>query len=75
MKLRAYTVIIEPDEPRGFHAWVPALSGCHSAGKTYAEAKRNIREAIDLYIESLEARGQSIPKERTRVTEVEVEVA
>jgi predicted RNase H-like HicB family nuclease len=75
MKLRSYTVIIEPDEPGGFHAWAPALPGCHTDGKTYAEAKRNIREAIDLYIESLEARGQPIPKERTRVTEVEVEVA
>lgn len=57
MKLRSYTVIIGPDEPKGFHAWVPALPGCHTAGRTYAEAKRNIREAIDLYVESLEARG------------------
>lgn len=75
MKLRSYTVIIEPDAPNGFHAWAPALPGCHSAGKTYAKAKRNVREAIDLYIESLEARGQAVPKERTRVTEVLVEVA
>ncbi len=75
MKLRSYTVIIEPDEPKGFHAWAPALPGCHTAGRTNTETKQNKREAIDLYIESLEARGQSIPKERTRVTEVEVKVA
>jgi predicted RNase H-like HicB family nuclease len=75
MKLRSYTVIIEPDEPKGYHAWAPALPGCHTAGRTYAEAKRNIREAIDVYIESLEARGQAIPKERTRITKVELKVA
>jgi predicted RNase H-like HicB family nuclease len=74
MKHRRYTVIIEPDEPTGYHAWVPALKGCHSAGKTLAEAKRNIREAIDLYLESLESRGLSAPKETTYVAEVVVEV-
>jgi predicted RNase H-like HicB family nuclease len=68
-------VIIEPDEPKGFHVWVPALKGCHSAGITVADAKRNIREAIDLYLESLGARGLPIPRESTRVAEVQVEVA
>jgi predicted RNase H-like HicB family nuclease len=75
MKSRTYKVIIEPDEPKGFHAWAPALRGCHSAGLTVAQAKRNIREAIDLYLESLEARGLPIPRESTHVAEVEVEVA
>ncbi|MGD0651558.1 MAG: type II toxin-antitoxin system HicB family antitoxin [Verrucomicrobiia bacterium] len=75
MKSRRYKVIIEPDEPKGFHVWVPALRGCHSFGTTVDEAKRNIREAIDLYLESLEARGLPIPRESTRVAEVQVEVA
>ena len=75
MKSLHYKVIIEPDEPHGFHAWVPALPGCHSAGKTVAEAKRNIREATDLYIESLEARSLPIPKERTQIVDLAVKVA
>ncbi len=75
MKCYHYTVIIEPDEPSGYHAWVPALKGCHSAGKSVAMAKKNIREAVDLYLESLGARGLPIPKERTLVAEVEVEVS
>jgi predicted RNase H-like HicB family nuclease len=75
MRSLRYKVIIEPDEPSGYHAWAPALQGCHSAGKTSAEAKRNIREAIDLYLESLEARGLPIPEERTQVTELLVKVA
>jgi predicted RNase H-like HicB family nuclease len=33
----------------------PSLPGCISQGKTRAEAIENIREAIALYIEALEA--------------------
>lgn len=36
-----FTVVIEPDE-RGYHAFVPALPGCHSFGDTVEEAKTNI---------------------------------
>ncbi len=75
MKSLRYKVVIEPDEPSGYHVWVPALKGCHSAGKTMMQAKRNIREAIDLYLESLEARGLPIPKERTHVAEIAIQVA
>ena len=43
-------VIIEPDGKR-FHAYAPALPGCHTHGKTIAEAQKHIGEAIELYIE------------------------
>jgi predicted RNase H-like HicB family nuclease len=33
---------------------VPALPGCISEGDTIGEARRNIREAISLYLEPLE---------------------
>jgi predicted RNase H-like HicB family nuclease len=75
VKAKHFTVIIEPDAPRGFHAWVPDLPGCHSDGRTAALAKRRIREAIDLYLETLESRGLPLPIPRTQVTEVLVEVA
>lgn len=44
--------------------WVaecPSLTGCISQGRTRAEAIENIREAIALYIEALEADGLSVP--------------
>jgi predicted RNase H-like HicB family nuclease len=44
--------VIRPDKPKGFHASVPNLPGCHSFGDTIAEAKENILEAIELYLES-----------------------
>ncbi len=52
MQYYNYTIVIEPDED-AFHAYVPALRGCHSCGDTYQEAKDNIKEAIELYLESL----------------------
>jgi predicted RNase H-like HicB family nuclease len=43
MKLLA---VIEQDESGYYFAEVPALPGCVSQGKTIAEAKENIKEAI-----------------------------
>jgi predicted RNase H-like HicB family nuclease len=45
------TVVIEPDGD-GFHAKVPALPGCGTWGKTETEARRLIKEAVQLYLES-----------------------
>lgn len=39
----------------------PSLPGCLSQGRTRAEAIENIREAIALYLEALEADGLSAP--------------
>jgi predicted RNase H-like HicB family nuclease len=55
-----FTVVIEPDV-EGFHAYVPALPGCHSFGDTLDEARANITEAMQLHIESMEADGESVP--------------
>jgi predicted RNase H-like HicB family nuclease len=55
-------VILHPGED-GF--WViecPSLPGCISQGSTREEAIENIKEAIALYIESLEAHGESVPE-------------
>jgi predicted RNase H-like HicB family nuclease len=46
MKLR---VVIEPDEDV-FVAYCPELPGCVTYGKTEDEAKRNIADAIELYL-------------------------
>jgi len=41
-----YTVIFETQTEGGYHAFCPALPGCHSEGDTLDEATANIREAI-----------------------------
>jgi predicted RNase H-like HicB family nuclease len=53
-------VIIYPGEDGYFVAECPSLPGCISQGKTRAEAIENIREAIQLYIEVLIEKGQSL---------------
>ena len=51
MKLR---VVLEPSEEGGYTATVPALPGCISEGDTKEEALRNLRVAIELYLEPVE---------------------
>jgi len=51
MRLR---VILEPSEEGGYTVIVPSLPGCISEGGTREEALHNIREAIELYLESIE---------------------
>lgn len=62
MNTYKFTVVIEPDE-EGFHAYVPALPGCHSCGATIDEAHSNIVEAMELHIESLGEDGEPVPTE------------
>ena len=56
-----YRVIIEQDEDGMFTAEVPSLPGCISQGKTRQEALINIKEAIDVYLESLKDHSEPIP--------------
>ena len=69
-----YRVIIEQDEVGGFVAVVPALPGCISGGKTREEALRNIRQAIEVYVESLKAHDKRIPSSSTDDDEEVIEV-
>lgn len=63
MKFYTYRIIIEPDEGDTFHAYVPALPGCHTWGENFDEARRNIRDAIDVYLRSLRADEEPIPED------------
>lgn len=63
MTVHQFTVVIEPDED-AFHAYVPALPGCHTFGTTVEEAQANIVEAIALHIECLRADNEPLPLER-----------
>jgi predicted RNase H-like HicB family nuclease len=51
MKLR---VVLEPSEEGGYTVYAPSLPGCISEGESKEEALVNIREAIELYLESVE---------------------
>ena len=60
----AYSLAIE-EQDRGYLAYFPALPGCNTLGASYEEAVKNAREALTVYLESLEKLGRPLPKERT----------
>jgi predicted RNase H-like HicB family nuclease len=67
-----FRIVIEPDEDGVFVASCPTLPGCHAQGRTREEARINIREAVELYLESLREHGDPIPP---GITEDVVEVS
>ncbi|MCC6144112.1 MAG: type II toxin-antitoxin system HicB family antitoxin [Candidatus Hydrogenedentes bacterium] len=69
------SVVLEKDE-HGYYANCPELTGCHSQGDTFEEAMANIREAIELYVETLteDERREMLSREIVN-TAVEIDVA
>ena len=58
-----FTVILEKEDEGGYHVFCPALPGCHTQSETLEEGIENIREAIQVYIESLVDHGLPVPQE------------
>ena len=57
-----YPVVIEYDvEEDVYLAECPLLPGCYTDGETFEEALENIRDAIQLVIESRLAVGDPVP--------------
>lgn len=54
-------VLLRPGEDGWWVAECPSLPGCISQGKTRAEAIKNVRKAIRLYIEVLQEDGDDVP--------------
>jgi len=48
-----FDVVILEDETGGYIAFVPTLPGCHTQGETIEELMKNVKEAIELYLETL----------------------
>jgi predicted RNase H-like HicB family nuclease len=61
-KTLSYSVFYEEAPERGYAAYVPALPGCHTQGESLEEAERNVVEAIAVYLESLTAHKEPIPR-------------
>jgi len=68
-------IVIEKDE-YGYCAYCPELEGCQSQGDSVVEVMTNIKEAIELYLETLseDEIKESLSKE-ILTTAVEVQIA
>ena len=62
MTYNNYKIMLKPEPEGGFTVVVPSLPGCITYGSTLTEAKAMAKEAIELYLESLTAHNEYIPK-------------
>ena len=71
-----YTVIYEhgPNEEgrETWSAYVPDLTGVVSGGETRQECERMIREAIELYIETMRDLGEPLPAASSEAGVIEI---
>jgi antitoxin HicB len=75
MQVYDFKVLLEPDETGGYVVSCPSLPGCYTQGDTVAEALDNIKEAILLCLEDLQAQDQVIPDmSQTLISSVAVAV-
>ena len=51
-KVHEFTVVLEQDEDGWIVAKVPELQGCYTQGKTVAQAMEQIKEAIQVCLDS-----------------------
>lgn len=69
-----YKVHLHKEEEGGFTVVVPALPGCVTYGDTLEEAISMAKEAIELYVEELRDRGETVPDD-TETLEYSINVA
>lgn len=58
-----YRILLRAEPEGGYTVTVPALPGCVTFGETVDEAIAMAREAVEVYIESLQETGEEIPIE------------
>lgn len=69
-----YDVVFEEQSKGGYTTLVPSLPGCISEGDTFEEAKKNISDAIKLYLEDMEADGEETPEDKGSVFVGQIEI-
>ena len=63
MKVLSYRVFLKKEPEGGYTVTVPTLPGCFTYGETIEKSIKMAKEAIELYIESLQEDGEEIPTE------------
>ncbi|ADR23771.1 hypothetical protein MATR_37970 (plasmid) [Marivirga tractuosa] len=59
--MQTFRIVLHPEIEGGYTVTVPSLSGCITWGKDVQEARAMAKEAIELYLEDLQASGEPIP--------------
>ena len=76
MRIKSYSIILKSEPEGGYTVIVPSLPGCVTYGKTVEEAKNMAKDAIEVYVSSLEKHQESVPLEESVLfTSVNVDVS
>ncbi len=67
-----YKVFFIKGEDGYIVAECPAIPGCISQGRTIEEAKKNIKEGIELSLECYKEDKEKIPEDRTIIEEITI---
>jgi len=68
-----YAIVVEKGET-SYGAYVPDLPGCVAAAGTRDEVLTLIKQAIKLHLEEIQADGEPIPKPRSEMELVDVNI-
>ena len=60
-RMYTYKILLHREPEGGFTVTVPALPGCITYGEDVDEAIAMSKEAIELYIEVMQERGEAVP--------------
>jgi antitoxin HicB len=71
--LRYHVMLRWEPEDEVYTAWVPSLPGCVTFGNTIEEALEMVRDAIEIYVETLISHGEEVPTDES-VIERTVEI-
>jgi predicted RNase H-like HicB family nuclease len=70
MQSHIFTAVVEADRfddgAPAYHAWCPALKGCHTWSHTEQEALARLEEAVELYVDDLRSAGEPVPVDPDR---------
>ncbi len=62
--LHTYKILLHKEPEGQYTVSVPRLPGCITFGENIDHAIEMAKEAIELYIEELEARGEEVPDDK-----------
>ncbi|OGO05070.1 MAG: hypothetical protein A2Y60_07700 [Chloroflexi bacterium RBG_13_54_9] len=65
-KILEYNAIFTAEKEGGYSVYVPDLPGCVSQGETFEEARNNIKEAIELYLEEADDKLYHVTPQQAR---------
>lgn len=60
-QIKTYRVVLKPEPEGDYTVLIPSLPGCITYGDNVEEAISMAEEAIELYIDEIESRGEEIP--------------